>query len=129
MLTVEGDWSATSGHAALNHLLQAAPDITAVVVQNDRMAAGVVRAARDAGLSVPADLSVIGFDDMPLASYFDPPLTTMRQDTFEIGRTCAARLIDVLGGADLPSEPIRLTSELVVRASTARPRASAPEGR
>ncbi len=78
---------------------------------------------------MPADLSVIGFDDMPLASYFDPPLTTMRQDTFAIGRICVARLIDALGGAELPAEPIRSTSELVVRASTAPPRASAPEWR
>ncbi|MGE5602401.1 MAG: LacI family DNA-binding transcriptional regulator [Nitrososphaerales archaeon] len=120
-LTVEGDWSATSGYEAFRSLLNWAPDITAVVVQNDRMAVGVIRAARDAGLAVPADLSVIGFDDMPLASYFDPPLTTMRQDTFAIGRTCAERLIAILDGSEPAQPPVRLTSELVTRGSTARP--------
>ncbi len=124
-LTVEGDWSATSGYAAMSAL---PADATAVVAQNDRMAVGLIRAARDRGLRVPEDLSVIGFDDMPLASYFDPPLTTMRQDTFAIGRTCAERLIALLGGADGECGPVRLLSELVVRASTAPARVSAAKG-
>lgn len=118
--TVEGDWSATSGYEGLRALLNRAPGITAVVVQNDRMAVGVIRAARDAGLAVPGDLSVIGFDDMPLASYFDPPLTTMRQDTLAIGRTCAERLIAILNDGEPAPQPVRLASELVVRGSTAR---------
>ena len=115
-LTIEGDWSATSGYAAMAQL---PADITAVVAQNDRMAAGLIRAARDQGRRVPQDLSVIGFDDMPLASYFDPPLTTMRQDTFAIGRTCAELLVAVLSGAAEAGHPVRLVSELVVRASAA----------
>ncbi len=120
-LTVEGDWSATSGYEALRDLLDRAPEITAVVVQNDRMAVGVIRAAQDAGLAVPAGLSVVGFDDMPLASYFDPPLTTMRQDTLGIGRTCAERLIAILDQGEPAHHPIRLASELVTRGSTAHP--------
>lgn len=118
-LTVAGDWSATSGHAALRELLAHTPDVTAVVAQNDRMAVGVLRAARDLGLQVPEDLSVIGFDDMPLVSYFDPPLTTMRQDTFAIGRACARLLIDTLSQPDTDSRHVRLEASLVVRASTA----------
>jgi DNA-binding LacI/PurR family transcriptional regulator len=115
MFTVEGDWSATSGYDAFAAL----PDgVSAVVCQNDRMAVGLIRAVRDDGLRVPEDLSVIGFDDMPLASYFDPPLTTMRQDTFAIGRACAERLVALLEGAEAGGR-IRLASELVVRASTA----------
>jgi DNA-binding LacI/PurR family transcriptional regulator len=120
-LTVQGDWSATSGYEAFQILFNRAPGMTAVVVQNDRMAVGVIRAARDAGVTVPADLSVIGFDDMPLASYFDPPLTTMRQDTFAIGRTCAERLIAILDSGEPAHPPVRLASELVIRGSTARP--------
>ncbi len=118
-LTAEGDWSATSGYAGFQALYGRTGDITAVVVQNDRMAVGVIRAARDAGLRVPQDLSVIGFDDMPLASYFDPPLTTMRQDTVGIGRVCAARLMAILAAAEPSTEPTRLASEIVVRGSTA----------
>ncbi len=120
-LTVEGNWSATSGYEGLGALLAQAPDLTAVVVQNDRMAVGAIRAARDAGLAVPVDLSVVGFDDMPLASYFDPPLTTMRQDTFGIGRTCAERLLAILDHDEPAHPPVRLTSELVTRSSTAPP--------
>lgn len=123
-LVAAGDWSATSGYTALREILGRAPDVTAVVAQNDRMAVGIIRAARELGLRVPADLSVIGFDDMPLASYFDPPLTTMRQDTFAIGQACARLLIDQLQPAGMPqpqaeSQQIRLMAELIVRESTA----------
>jgi LacI family repressor for deo operon, udp, cdd, tsx, nupC, and nupG len=84
------------------------------------MAVGTIRAARDLGLRVPQDLSVIGFDDMPLASYFDPPLTTVRQDTFAIGRACASMLIDVLEGPTDAPWQVAMTTELVVRQSTAQ---------
>ena len=119
-LIVEGDWSATSGYDLLKRLVARQPDLTAIFAHNDRMAVGAIRAARDLGVRVPQDLAVIGFDDMPLASYFDPPLTTMRQDTFAIGRACAGLLIELL---DKPaSEPtvVRLAAELVVRQSTDR---------
>lgn len=118
-LVVAGDWAATSGYVALRELLARAPDISAVVAQNDRMAVGAIRAARELGRRVPHDLSVIGFDDMPLASYFDPPLTTMRQDTFAIGQACARMLLDCLGRPSAEPRQIRLEAELVVRDSTA----------
>jgi len=119
-LTVEGDWSATSGYRLAELLLQRdLRELTAIVSQNDRMAVGAIRAARDLGLGVPADLSVIGFDDMPLASYFDPPLTTMRQDTFAAGRACASLLMDLVDKPATGIERVRLAAELVVRRSTA----------
>lgn len=118
-LVVAGDWSATSGHAALPELLARAPDVSAVVAQNDRMAVGVIRAAHELGRQVPVDLSVIGFDDMPLASYFDPPLTTMRQDTFAIGQACARLLLDCLRQPPAGPQQVRLEAELVARDSTA----------
>lgn len=121
-LTVEGDWTATSGYRLLQLLLEREPNLTAIVAQNDRMAVGAIRAARDLRLRVPRDLSVIGFDDMPLASYFDPPLTTMRQDTFAMGRACADLLIDLLDGRADGQQSVRLAAELVVRHSTARVR-------
>ncbi len=86
---------------------------------NDRMAIGAIRALRERGARVPQDISVIGFDDLPLASYFDPPLTTMRQDMFGIGRDAARLLIRALEQPDLPHCQLRLPAELVVRSSTA----------
>ena len=99
---IEGDWSATSGYQAVQRLLQAGTRFSALLAQNDRMAIGAMRALREAGRRVPEDVSVIGFDDMPLASYFDPPLTTMRQDTFEMGRIAARLLIEEIEKPETP---------------------------
>lgn len=118
-LTVEGDWSATSGHRLLELLLARDRGLTGIVAQNDRMAVGAIKAAHDHGMCVPDDLSVVGFDDMPLASYFDPPLTTMRQDTSAIGQACAGLLIDVLEDPTVGPRQVRLSADLVVRQSTA----------
>jgi DNA-binding LacI/PurR family transcriptional regulator len=118
-LTVEGDWSATSGYDLLKLLAARQPDLTAIFAHNDRMAVGAIRAAHDLGIRVPQDLAVVGFDDMPLASYFDPPLTTMRQDTFAIGRACANLLIETLNNPAIGPQQVRLATELVVRQSTA----------
>lgn len=118
-LTVVGDWSATSGYELLKALVTRQPNLSAIFAHNDRMAVGVIRAVRDLGLRVPDDLSVMGFDDMPLASYFDPPLTTLRQDTFAIGQACARLLIDSLNQSQAGPRRVRLEAELVVRRSTA----------
>jgi LacI family repressor for deo operon, udp, cdd, tsx, nupC, and nupG len=118
-LTSEGDWSATSGHKIFQKWAEDRQIPTAVLVQNDRMAVGVLRAARDLGLKIPEQLSVIGFDDMPLAAYFDPPLTSMRQDTFGIGCEAARLLVRVIEAGNLPPQHIRFPAELVLRASTA----------
>jgi DNA-binding LacI/PurR family transcriptional regulator len=115
----EGDWSATSGYQALMHWHQAGRLPTAVFAQNDRMALGVLRAARELNLAVPRQLAVIGIDDMPLASYFDPPLTTMRQDMFGIGREAVQLLIASIEQPWGPRRHPRLPAELVVRQSTA----------
>lgn len=113
-----GDWSATSGYEAVQSLLQANGSFTALVAQNDRMAVGAIRALRESNLAVPQNVSVIGFDDMPLASYFDPPLTTMRQDTFSLGREAARLLIKAIKDGVFRQEPIRMQAELVIRGST-----------
>lgn len=117
-LVTEGDWSATSGHEALTRLMRQPSPPSAVFAQNDRMAVGVLRAAREAGLHVPGQLAVVGFDDMPLASYFDPSLTTMRQDLAEIGRQAAQLLIGAVEDPDAPRRHLRLPAELVMREST-----------
>ena len=89
------------------------------------MALGVLRALWEHGLKVPGDVSVVGFDDVPEAGFFQPPLTTVRQDFDEIGRCCIERLLWQLRGvAPEPFMPIQPT--LVVRASTGPPPQTAP---
>jgi DNA-binding LacI/PurR family transcriptional regulator len=119
-LVTEGDWSASSGYAATQTLIATGQPFTAVFAHNDRMAVGAISALRAVGRRIPEDVSIIGFDDIPLASYFDPPLTTMRQDMWQIGEVAVRQLIAVLERDDVQPEHIALPAELIVRQSTAR---------
>lgn len=114
-----GDWSATSGLEAVEHFFDQKTPFTAICAQNDRMAVGAIHQLRNRGLRVPEQVSVIGFDDMPLASYFDPPLTTIRQDILAIGREAAALIISILEGKPPENRHQVFQAELVLRASTA----------
>ena len=117
-LIIEGDWSATSGQEALLLLADQGNIPSAIFAQNDRMALGVLSKAREANLKVPSQLAVIGVDDMPLSSYFDPPLTTMRQDMPKIGNKAAQILLNLLLKKNLAVRAIRLPAQLMVRQST-----------
>jgi DNA-binding LacI/PurR family transcriptional regulator len=117
-MIVEGDWSATSGRDALVALMSGSHPPTAIFAQNDRMAMGVLRAARDMELQIPEQLAVIGVDDMPLSSYFDPPLTTMRQDMPLIGQEATRILLDAVQNKNASMRVIQLPAQLVVRQST-----------
>lgn len=119
-LVYQGDWSASSGRKALLTFAEHGRLPEAVFAQNDRMALGVLHAARELGLRVPEQLAVIGVDDMPLASYFDPPLTTMRQDMPRIGREAARLLLERIHNPQSAISHIKLTAELVVRQSTCK---------
>ncbi|MGN7799442.1 LacI family DNA-binding transcriptional regulator [Leifsonia sp. 22587] len=111
----EGDWTAASG-AEIGAELLADPGITAVFSSNDQMALGALFAAHAAGRSVPGDLAVVGFDDIPEAAFLIPPLTTVRQDFAELGRRAVARLIAQIEGESLDfAEPV--APVLVPRAS------------
>ncbi len=110
-----GDWSASSGYLAFGRLAEF--DVTAVFSSNDQMALGVLHAAHDAGLGVPRDLSVVGFDDAPEAAHYLPPLTTVRQDFAEIGRLAVDRLL----GGSTDAQGTSSETRLVVRHSTASP--------
>lgn len=117
-----GDWTAASGYRAGLRVAED-PTITAVFCGNDEMAAGLYRALHEAGRRVPTDVSVVGFDDIPLAEYFPPPLTTVAQDFHTIGH----RLVDLLleqirGGTALEDLHSLVPTKLVVRDSTAPPR-------
>lgn len=117
-MVIEGDWSATSGQDALLSFVGQGRVPTAVFAQNDRMAMGVLRAARDVNIKVPSQLAVIGVDDMPLSSYFDPPLTTMRQDMPRIGQEATRMLLDIIQKKDTVLRDLKLPAQLVVRRST-----------
>lgn len=118
---LHGDWSAASGYAA-GRTLAADPAVTAVFAAGDEMAIGVIRALLEAGRRVPEDVSVVGFDDMPVTGYVTPPLTTVRQPFDAGAREGLTLLLHAIEkpGADLPP-PADPPVELVVRASTAPP--------
>ena len=118
-LVVEGDWSATSGYRAISRLLSQDVPFSAIFAQNDRMAIGAIQALRENGMRVPEAVSVIGFDDMPLATYFDPPLTTIKQDTFLMGFEAARLLVRLIEHPEGEKTSIYLPGELVIRHSTA----------
>lgn len=116
-LLVHGDWSAGSGYQIGRQLAQER-SATAIFVGNDQMALGLLRAFSEAGISVPGDVSVVGFDDTPEAAYFVPPLTTVRQDFEELGRRCVDAMVgEIEQGAAVSG--IVVTPQLVVRGSTA----------
>ncbi len=117
-LVVAGEFDAASGHAAMRSLLAQAPDVTALFVASDVVAFGALRALREAGLRVPRDISVVGFDDIPLARHFDPPLTTIRLPANALGAAAGRALVDRLAGRPT-AERTLLPTELVVRESTA----------
>ena len=119
-LVFEGDWSASSGRDALLDFVEKNNVPTAIFAQNDRMAMGVMRAARDVNLDVPTQLSVIGVDDMPLSSYFDPPLTTMRQDMPLIGQEAIRKLMEIIRNKTVEQTVLKLPAQLVVRQSTVK---------
>lgn len=114
-----GDWTPRSGYEVGESLLKI-PDLSAVLVANDQMALGFLRRVHEAGREVPRDLSLVGFDDIPEAAYFTPPLTTVHQDFGELGRLCLQVLLRRIQGE---AGPMRVTvpPELVLRSSTAPP--------
>lgn len=119
-LVLQCDFSERSGYEAAHKALAQPGRPTAIFAANDRMAVGAIAAATDAGLSVPRELSVVGFDDITLASYVRPALTTVLLPAFEMGRRATQIVLDQIAGADVPSQT-RLQLRLVVRETTAPP--------
>jgi LacI family transcriptional regulator len=123
-LMAEGNYTFESGIAAANRLLDLSPRPTAIFASNDEMAAGVVHAARYRGISVPEDLSVIGFDDTAIAAHIWPPLTTVRWPIISMARSAATKLVgDVVEPAKSVEDGPIFLSTLVRRASVAPPKA------
>ena len=117
-LVAHAAFDAGSGHQAMALLLAQGP-IDAVFVASDVVAFGAMAAIREAGLRVPDDISVVGFDDIALAAFFDPPLTTVRLPAYDLGLAAGMALLDRVAGRPVPDRTL-LPTELIVRASTTR---------
>jgi DNA-binding LacI/PurR family transcriptional regulator len=122
---LHGDWSAESGYRA-GLALADEPGCTAVFAANDQMALGVLRALHERGRAVPADVSVVGFDDIPDAGSFIPPLTTVHQDFAEVGRRCVEGILQQIDRGETGPGTALVPTRLEVRASTAPPRQADP---
>jgi DNA-binding LacI/PurR family transcriptional regulator len=119
-------FSLEGGHAATTKLIDRGA--TGIICASDPLALGAIRAARRAGLSVPADLSVVGYDDSAFMSCTDPPLTTVRQPIEAIGRAAVAILVGQIEGAQASAEELFFEPEIVARGSTASARVAALQG-
>jgi DNA-binding LacI/PurR family transcriptional regulator len=113
-----GDWTADSGRAIGEQLLREG-DFSAVFVANDQMALGLLHALDDHGIAVPSAVSIVGFDDIPEAAHFSPPLTTIRQDFTELGQRMMGTVSAVLDGR-VVTDPVKTTPYLIERASAAQ---------
>lgn len=112
----EGLYTVEGGAAAARRLIERGA--TAVTCGSDLMALGAVRAARDLGLGVPEDVSVVGFDDSRLVQFLDPPLTTIRQPVLAMGAAAVSHLVDAIEGHPVPASEYVFPPELVLRGST-----------
>jgi DNA-binding LacI/PurR family transcriptional regulator len=119
---LEGDFAPESGHMQGLKLLSLDNRPTAIFAFNDLMAFGVLRAARETGVRVPEELSVVGFDDIYLASFSTPPLTTIRLPIHEMGKEAMQMLLERIENGDALPNQQHLEVELIVRESTAASR-------
>jgi len=120
-LLLPGDFTQNCGFIATKRLLALANPPTAIFAANDLSAFGAIMAIREAGMRVPPDISVIGFDDIPTAAQFYPPLTTIRQPIRQVGRSAVNTLLALIAGIEAASPQVTLPTEIVLRASTAPP--------
>ncbi|MEA2285891.1 MAG: hypothetical protein QOJ21_1934 [Solirubrobacteraceae bacterium] len=117
---LQGDWSPRSGYELGRRLLDI-PDLTAVFVANDQMALGLLRVLHEHGREVPRDVSIVGFDDIPEAEFFTPPLTTVRQDFAEMGRRGLHLLLEEIAASERSRTRVTVPATLIERASTGPP--------
>ncbi|RZU33993.1 LacI family transcriptional regulator [Blastococcus saxobsidens] len=118
-VVLRGDWTPSSGYLAGKALaarIRGGEEVTAIFAANDQMALGLLAALHEGGIRVPEDVSVVGFDDLPEAPYFTPPLTTVRQDFAELGRRGVQLVLSRMRGEDQHPEPV--APALLVRSST-----------
>ena len=121
-LIVSGDFSEPSGYEGMHRLMALQQPPTAIFASNDEMALGAMRAARELKLRIPDDVSLVGFDDVQMAQFAAPPLTTVRQPMSDMGRRAVEMLLLQIKGDDLPQSRVVLPTEFVVRESTSIPK-------
>lgn len=117
-LIKEGDFTPASGYAAMKELLLLDEAPTAVFVASDVVAIGAIQAIKQAGLRIPQDIEIIGFDDIPMAEFYDPPLSTVRLPAFDLGRVAGEQLIKMILSNDSDLPGVLLETELILREST-----------
>jgi LacI family repressor for deo operon, udp, cdd, tsx, nupC, and nupG len=127
-LVIAGDFSIESGIAAMTQALALDHPPTAVLAANDEMAFGAMTVARTQGLTVPQDLSMVGFDDQNMAAFYNPPLTTVNIPRHELGRRATQELLERFEGRHIAHEVV-LPTRLILRESTAPPRERRPSRR
>lgn len=125
-LVYVGDFTHTSGYRGANALLDLEDPPTAIFASNDMGALGVMDAVRDRGMRVATDISIVGFDDVPIASAVTPPLTTVRQPLSEMGLCATQMLVDLIQDPEKPQSSVVLPTTLIIRGSTAPPRFLSP---
>lgn len=118
---LNGDFEELASKSAALPFLLNHPEVTAFFCASDVMALGVLQATRELGLNVPEDLSIIGFDNILLSQYVSPPLTTVGQQPYEMGRKAASMVVHIVEGQDVPHEAF-VNNELILRESVAKNR-------
>jgi LacI family transcriptional regulator len=119
-LVIEGSWLPSENYVAAQTLLRLSPRPTAIIASSDIGAFAVYRAARERGLEIGRQISITGFDDTAPASTSQPPLTTVRQPTYRLGRVAVEMLLSCVNGTALPEKHVQLETQLIVRESTGR---------
>ncbi|MCJ7626609.1 MAG: LacI family transcriptional regulator, partial [Anaerolineaceae bacterium] len=118
----EGDWTARSGALGLEHLMNQHPNIDAIFSSNDQMALGILWAANQLGLRVPENLGIVGFDDIPECAFYNPPLTTIHQETVEMGCWAIKELDRLITSRRISTETepisIEFKAKLIIRQSS-----------
>lgn len=120
---VEGNWTAPGGYQATRRLIEQGQRFSAIIAANDSMAQGALYALHQSGLRVPEDVSVVGFDDIPEAAYFIPPLTTVRHNFIQLGTVGFEYLLQLMDDPETSAAQRLITPKLVLRSSTASPTA------
>jgi DNA-binding LacI/PurR family transcriptional regulator len=115
-----GSFNPSSGFYAMQQLLNLRNRLTAVFIANDSVAIGAIRAIKQQGLSIPDDIALVGFNDIPMAEYIDPPLSTIRLPATELGEAAARNLCKLVAGESLEQSGIQLSTNLVVRSSSVK---------
>jgi DNA-binding LacI/PurR family transcriptional regulator len=118
---VEANWTVSGGYRAARRILETGCPFSAIISANDSMAFGAIRALHEAGLAVPQDVSVVGFDDIPEAAYFFPPLTTVRRNLVQLGIAGFETLLQMMDDPEAPVQQKVLLPRLVFRESTRSP--------